>query len=594
MLKRISSETELLLEPVVFEPGINIILGKYSDDPDASGVNGIGKSSLVRMIDFALVSDTAEKLFGKKRYSFLRDEKHSVELEFDILGEEYVLKREFHKLDTIYFGKTRSDLTEYTRSDIKKILGNKYFPTEDQETFVPGNRFRTLMSFFVKDDLDHQQRVDPFTFVPYKANKRELAIYNYYLMGLTTRNIVEYDTLLNLFKKKRDEIKSIEEKIRAETGKEVSEVKSEQVKLEDSVKTLEESLKEYSFLEGYKDVEKQLVEVTTKIDALLKEYNSLNRKLRNVTNSFHQDPSLDTRKIERIYNQARAEFGTQVKKSLEEVQSFNREILENRNKFLMQKERALQDSIEELLRDISVLEEERSHLYKFLEEKGAMDSVKNAYENMLKKRSALEATSKDLRRIDTLDIEKDDIDIDLVKTKKAVLKNLKENEMKVKNLRRSFQDILKNALFLGEDFSSAYFDVDVVRDTQREQLPVEPIVEIPRADALGQSRLKIVAYDLMIFLSSITTGRKLPNFLIHDGVFHGVAKRTVVNTLNYLYSQSLQHPSFQYIVTFNEDEIHIPPNKESSYGKFSFDPFDRVVATYEDTAEKMAFKRAFN
>jgi hypothetical protein len=65
MLIRIYSETNLI-DAVPFHNGINIILGKYSGDKEARGINGIGKSTLVRLVDFTLLSGKAEKDLLKK------------------------------------------------------------------------------------------------------------------------------------------------------------------------------------------------------------------------------------------------------------------------------------------------------------------------------------------------------------------------------------------------------------------------------------------------------------------------------------------------------------------------------------------------
>ena len=118
-------------------------------------------------------------------------------------------------------------------------------------------------------------------------------------------------------------------------------------------------------------------------------------------------------------------------------------------------------------------------------------------------------------------------------------------------------------------------------------------MEIPKDDALGQSRLRLIAYDLMVFLHNIRTSRNLPDFIAHDGVFHGIANNTRVNTLNYIYHQFLSSPKFQYLVTFNEDEIYIPEDKESVYGKYEFDWKSMIVAEFSDSPNEMIFKRAF-
>ncbi|MBI5676260.1 MAG: hypothetical protein HZC48_10625 [Nitrospirae bacterium] len=80
MLVQLYSETDLLLKAFRFEPGINIILGKYSGDRENKGINGIGKSSLVRLIDYAMLSNSAEKRFSQPKYDFLRIENHNLRL----------------------------------------------------------------------------------------------------------------------------------------------------------------------------------------------------------------------------------------------------------------------------------------------------------------------------------------------------------------------------------------------------------------------------------------------------------------------------------------------------------------------------------
>ena len=67
MLQKLFSNTGLI-DDVIFHSGINIILGKYSKDKEAQGINGIGKSTLIRLIDFAFLSDSAQKIFLNKKY----------------------------------------------------------------------------------------------------------------------------------------------------------------------------------------------------------------------------------------------------------------------------------------------------------------------------------------------------------------------------------------------------------------------------------------------------------------------------------------------------------------------------------------------
>lgn len=154
MLVRLYSETNLLLRDVPFEPGINIVLGKYSGQKETTGVNGIGKSSLIRLINYCFLSRSAEKVFESRQYSFLQEDEHNIVLEFQMGGKRYFIKRYFAEKGKVHFG-TRPDHWEiYEKQEAKEIFNNIFFPTVDNRVAIEGNRFGTLLNFFVKDDLE--------------------------------------------------------------------------------------------------------------------------------------------------------------------------------------------------------------------------------------------------------------------------------------------------------------------------------------------------------------------------------------------------------------------------------------------------------
>jgi uncharacterized protein YydD (DUF2326 family) len=152
---------------------------------------------------------------------------------------------------------------------------------------------------------------------------------------------------------------------------------------------------------------------------------------------------------------------------------------------------------------------------------------------------------------------------------------------------------LQNAISLDENETTGFFDIASNVDSPRNQLPLKIEIKIPKADALGQSRLKIVAYDLLVFLKNIRINSPFPRFLIHDGVYHGIALNTKIKALNYIYRQYLANPTFQYFVTFNEDEIYIPKEKASIVGSFEFDIENIKIAEFTDKPLGMLFKRDF-
>ena len=76
LLHRVYSDTNLFDE-VEFIEGINVVLGKYSGEEEGREVNGIGKSTLVRLIDFALLSDSSKSFFPARKYKFLHEHNYN-------------------------------------------------------------------------------------------------------------------------------------------------------------------------------------------------------------------------------------------------------------------------------------------------------------------------------------------------------------------------------------------------------------------------------------------------------------------------------------------------------------------------------------
>ncbi|MGB4774830.1 MAG: DUF2326 domain-containing protein, partial [Daejeonella sp.] len=502
MLVKLYSETELLMEPFSFEPGLNIILGKYSGDKDQRGINGIGKSSLVRLINYVLLSDSSEKRFSKEKYDFLRKEKHNIILEIKIDDEIHYIKRYFSEKDKVYFGTKQNSLEGYSKAELKKILINKLFPIENSEVFFEGNKFGTIMSFFIKDDLENQRRVDPLNFLPYNPNVREIAIYNFFLLNLSTKHLIRYDELAKEYDSYNKTIKGLQDKIKLDTGKTIEEFKTERIKIEQNISLLEKSLQDYKFLENYKNIENQLIEVTTSINEKLKTYYSFANKHKKIRDSFQLSQDIDTKQIQKLYNEVLQTFGDIVTRTLDEIANFKKEIIENRNKFLITKEKQLESSIKETLDEISKLEKKRSELYKKLDEKGALESIKNTYEQLTIEKSQLAGNLAILTQVDEIQEMLSNLDITISEIKRDMLAELKNYKEPINSLRTLFQDILENAIFLEEDNPNGYFDISPKLNSQkRNELPFKIDVEIPKADALGQSRLKIVAYDLMVFFN---------------------------------------------------------------------------------------------
>jgi uncharacterized protein YydD (DUF2326 family) len=593
MLQRLYSDTGLLVKNIEFKPGLNIIYGKYSGAKEAKGINGIGKSSLVRLINFMFLGDIAEKEFNKPKYDFLREENHNLFLEFSFNKKPFVVKRDFINNKTIYFGSKKEKLEEYDKTELLQIMSGILFPEKDHETYYEGNRFRSLMQFFIKDDVQNKSRKDPTNFFSFTPNAADKAIFNFYLMGLKTNSLINFKEISQEYKRYKEALKTSEEKLQADTGFSIEEYRSEKLKLEQRVNELQKQIKSLNFTDSHKDIEGQLIDLVSNINKKSKEYHSTSQRLKNIRESFDQSVDIDTQQVQKIYNEVLSNFGNTIKKSLDEITEFKKEIITNRNKFLISREKKLKDSIDLIFRDLTTLEESRTKLLKQLREFGALGKLESTYEELINEKGLIERQNQVLIQVDEYNRILFDQEIVLSEVKRDISEELMSAEAKLNELRTLFSDILYSALVVDNNQTSGYYGVSQRRG-KKTDLPFKMDINVPKSGSLGQEDLKMISYDLMIFLNAIKNNRALPDFLIHDGVFGNMSHKIMVNYLNYLnakYQELNKTKDFQYIVTFSEDEIEIPDVKKGLYGEFDFDFDFKKIIELEDVSEKMLFKR---
>ena len=374
--------------------------------------------------------------------------------------------------------------------------------------------------------------------------------------------------------------------MQATTGKPVSELKREALKVKDRIARLEASLLEFEFIQNYKDAESELERLSQAISDRLNDFHAYRTMLKRYQDSYDVEIEVDVHKVVRLYQEVSHHLGEFVQKTLDEVIEFRHQIADNRRRFLADKEAEVKAAIDDALREISQLEGRRQKLYGLLQEVGAFDSLRHTYEQLIEEKVSLERDNSVLNRLSEIETSLADLKAETAELARAILSDIQQSQQRINELVLLFDEILENAVLVDPSSRGGYLDI---KPTPNQALPAKIEVDVPKSDSLGKFVFGILAYDLTMFLNIVRTHRKLPHFLIHDGVFHGIDRRTAVKVLNYVHRQSLTNPGFQYIITGNEDEIFVSP----SYGKYDFDVEGCTIAIYEDDPAKMIFKHEF-
>lgn len=596
MLRRLWSPTGLI-DAIPFHPGLNLIIGRYSGDRRQRGINGIGKSSAVRLIDFALLSDSAERRFAEGKYAFLREGGHQIALELEVRGQSLQIRRDFADSQTVYIRRGSESEFRYRKDEASRLLGGMFFP-EAEDRQLPGERYRSLMQFFVKDDLATQARKDPVAFVTHGgANKQELMALNLFLMGLPNRALISFGERKDVLSGLQRERGAVVDRVERFAGKRLAELKTEAASREKDLEGLRASLKEFALLEDFRRVSDTVGELEIQISRLRQAVDRTDRqlvKLRRFTSTSHE---VDVAEVAEQYRLVSETLGSAVRRSLEEVIAFRESLAQARLRFHGKQLRAMESERAATFQELARLEERRASLLRGIEDSvDSATSMSEAFERYAAAKVELERVTQAISDVADLDGRIADARFGADAMRRDAVRAISAAEDVIREIRDLFVEVVDKAIGFttqGER-EGAYLDVNARPAGGMKQVPVDIVVEVPRADALGYARLRLVAYDLTVFLHAVITQVPVPRFLIHDGAFHGIAKRTVVRALNYVYHWSLQHPTFQYIATFNEDELSVTPDEQVRDGQFAFDIEKQTVLTVADSADRMLFRRQFD
>jgi len=589
-LKRLYSETNLFNE-INFKSGINIILGRYSNSQKREGINGIGKSSVIRLIDLAFVGEQTKKHFQQIKYAFLNN--HSFCLEFVVKDKTYIIKRLFREKELYSWLKEGEvSFIEYDESGLKDRLATICFLEDESSCYVDKTWFRDLIRFFVKDDINRSKRTNPIDFMSdgkFKPSDLSLYYKNFFLLGLPNQKLIEYEEIDKQLKEQKKYKSAIINDIEKISGTKLEHLKSQQFEMEKEIHLLEKATQEYTFLRKYKEAEKELTNLESLISEKLLARNKWLKEKDNYERSLRVNLEADIEKVEKIYNEINTELAAFVRKTLSEVTLFRKTIAENRRSFLLKRQSTIKAELDKLFDEIAALEERRKNIYKMFNERRALDSLKNTYQDLIKKKTELEKSKANLQKIDELNIAISKIDIQLKSVKNQVIEVIQQIESSINDLRALFHEVLENSIFYDEDKKGFIFGITT---PSKGSSPIKFDIDVPKSGSKGNEYFKLMAYDLTVFLNIIRQKRNIPAFLIHDGVYDELEPAKTVKILNYMYQQIATNPNAQYIIAANEFEFDVSENDKHRIGTtYIFNLQDHVIATFEDENDKMFFKQ---
>jgi uncharacterized protein YydD (DUF2326 family) len=572
VIHRISANKRTF-HPIDFKAGLNVIVAertKTSSQKDTR--NGLGKSTLIQIIDFCLGSRvkngeglfidpladwafTIEITLGRNRIKATRSFKAPGRVVIEGSTSGWIEQPDFDEKNNEYI----LNLERW-----KNLLGSALFGlnrTNDALKYKP--TYRSLISYFLRTSPDAY--IDQFRHFRLQQTW-DIQVNIGYILGLNWELASRWQDL-------RDQeagIKAMESAIK--TGAleglvgTLGELETERVQLETRLEEETKSLSSFKVHPQYADIQKEADELTGQIHSL----NNLNvvdrRKLSRYKESIESETPPTEIQIESIYKETGLVFPDALKKTLDEAKDFHKKLIQNRKSFLGSEINNLERQIASREEQIKRVSDKRAASLQVLNTYGALQEFVGLQGRFVEAKERLEKVKGLINSVKDMTKKKREIKVSKVEMIKTMERDHEERRDQWASAVRNFGT---NSKALYE--SPGKLVINILETGYEFQ------VEIPRSDSEGIGKMKVFCFDLM--LSQLMHEKKgLIDFLIHDSIIYdGVDSRQRALALERAAIVS-EKDDTQYICTLNSDMI---PMQDFSKG-FNFDNHVRLTLTDRD------------
>jgi uncharacterized protein YydD (DUF2326 family) len=535
---------------VEFKHGFNVILAdRKKESTQKDSRNGLGKSTLIEIIHFCLGGNKRETLsksnlddwtftleldLASKKYSVSRNTSNKSKVIISGDCSDWIIKPEIDK-------KTGKQVI--SEGDWRKTLGVLMFGTRtvyDDLKYVP--TFRSLISYFVRRNGQVGGFLSPFQ--QYKNQQEwDKQVNNAFLLGLGW----EYASKLQVLKDRIKVLAQINQEAKsgmlAHLIGTVGEVEALKIRLEAQATHEEEQLNNFKVHPQYHKIEEDANSLTSKIHELINLSIDNKRLLEHYEASLKEEVDAKSESVTRTYQEAGLVLPDTIKKRIEDVLSFHKQVVTNRKEFLTLEIGRIWNEIARNEQEIQNLSNKRVELMQILKRHGALQEytlLQNNHQKTIAELKDVNIRLENLKKFEqgrSATIVDQELIYQQANTDLSERKSQKEKAILLFN--SNSQDLYSVPGTLSIDFKKTGFKFNV---------------NIERSGSHGIGCMKVFCYDLM--LAQIWAQKeKSPGFLIHDSIiFADVDERQKAHALE-LAAKESERLGFQYICTMNSDTI---------------------------------------
>ncbi len=553
---------------ILFNDGVNIIIGRITHPDEKSSDHNIGKSMLVKIIDFLLLKDY-------KYGGFLagdRFEHYEFYLEIKLNDGSYVtIKRSLKDIKRVAFVKHQNrdqDFNGYTEWEIYPIRGTAkgvvYGIDVLQEMLAfdvfQDNKYRKVLGYFLRRQEDYS---NPFQLQKNIRNKDNVwKPIMFELLGYDQKLLDNIYAVTDRIKNLSDDISSIKSKYQIDDGN-LDAIRNQKDVLEGHIDELSRCVEKFDFYikeaqiskELIDNIEKQIANYNMQIYNLKSEINMINESLQTSEIYSYDD-------VFELFNDVRVYFPEQLKHSYEELIEFNNSIVYERANKLAELLKEKEARVAEIDEHLKTLNAERVDSLEKLQQVETFQKFKDSQAEIAMLNANLADVNKKIEMIERIVVKRKEM-----VTEKTQLSLLKEELSKLvqdstargMQIKTTFAKYFKE--IVGEDVRLV-FEFPKTDDAANINFIIKTFDnrgnETQRGDGYTYKKEICACMDLAILMSYLD--KSFFRFVLHDGILDGDDRRIASSYLDLV--RRLCDNGIQCIITMIDSVV--PLNDDGS------------------------------
>lgn len=572
---------------VEFNEDYNVVLATIHDKENKKNTHNLGKTSLLVVIDFLLLSS-----FSKKT-PILTDSIFSTQTFFlELLlnsGKYLIIRRSVETPSKISFKLNDTRLKDFnipTEWDEENIAFdaarntlNKYLDYDVLTNWT----YRKSISYFLRSQKDYW---NVFQLNKFRGKHNTWKPFVFDLLGFDGDLIAKKLQCDDDIVAKKSEIATLQKQASIDIAERDKIVGLIDIKTEDKTH-IENEINKFNFYTQDVATTRELIDsIDTKLQSLNSERYHLGHEIKKIQTSLEQtSASIRLDKLKELYDEVGLFFPDLLLKEYKELEQFTDAISTERQRYLKENLASLKGDYETINEVIKRKEQERSEKISVLTDADVYDKFKVYQKELASLEAQLSLLKEKLRLIDSSSTIHAEIE-ELKEERKKYVDKIREaiDGRAHANINKIFNQIIT-------DVTNTNAIISIKQNTEANvefEADYQTTTHITTSEAEGTSYKKLlcVAFDIALLVSY--SSHSFYRFVYHDGVLEGLDDR-VKQRLILATQRICDEYGLQYILSLIDSDI--PKNVEGNDYEF---PMSSVCLNLSDlNDEGKLFKRSF-